>query len=215
MMRWLDLFRRNAKLDVPLDAVRYVVLDTEFTSLDRRTNRLLSVGAIAMQGPSIRLGEQFYRVVNPGVPVPEAAILIHKLRPSDVAAGRPTAEVLDELSEFIDGAVLVGHFLGIDLELLRKEMRVTGHKLPHTAICTMRVQQWILRNSRYAEDLGHKLDQLDLATVAKSYALQSQDAHHALDDAWLTARLWQRMLPKLESMNIQDLGRLEKIGRAK
>ena len=51
--------------DAPLHSLRYVILDTELTSLDHRTNPLLSIGAIAMQGPSIRLGEQFYRVVNP------------------------------------------------------------------------------------------------------------------------------------------------------
>ena len=47
-------------------SLRYVVLDTELTSLDYRTNRLLSIGAISMQGPSIQLGNQFYRVINPG-----------------------------------------------------------------------------------------------------------------------------------------------------
>lgn len=65
--------------DAPLHSLRYVVLDTELTSLDHRTNRLLSVGAIVMQGPSIRLGEQFYRVVNPQVSIQPV------LRPSGFA----------------------------------------------------------------------------------------------------------------------------------
>jgi DNA polymerase III epsilon subunit-like protein len=59
--------------DTALDSLRYVVLDTELTSLDQRTNRLLSIGAIAMHGPSIQLGNQFYREVNPGVSIPGKA----------------------------------------------------------------------------------------------------------------------------------------------
>src|ERR1035438_9363858 len=74
--------------DTALDSVRYVVLDTELTSLDHRTNRLLSIGAIAMQGPSIQLGNQFYRVVNPQVSIPAESILIHRLRSEDVIGGR-------------------------------------------------------------------------------------------------------------------------------
>ena len=53
--------------DASLHDVRYAVVDTELTSLDARSNRLLSIGAIAMDGTKIRFGEQFYRVVNPGV----------------------------------------------------------------------------------------------------------------------------------------------------
>jgi DNA polymerase III epsilon subunit-like protein len=58
-------------------------VDTELTSLDTRSNRLLSIGAIAMDGSKIRIAEQFYRLVNPGVAVPAQSILIHKLLPSD------------------------------------------------------------------------------------------------------------------------------------
>ncbi|HEY6370061.1 MAG TPA: putative nucleotidyltransferase substrate binding domain-containing protein [Candidatus Sulfotelmatobacter sp.] len=68
-----DQLARNAALD----SLRYVVLDTELTSLDHRTNRMLSIGAIAMLGPSIQLGTQFYRVVNPHVPIPAETVVIH------------------------------------------------------------------------------------------------------------------------------------------
>ena len=73
--------------DLPLRDVRYAAVDTELTSLDKRSNRLLSIGAIAMDGPKIRMAEQFYRVVNPGVHVPAESVLIHKLRPNDVEQG--------------------------------------------------------------------------------------------------------------------------------
>ena len=95
--------------DMPLEALRYIVLDTELTSLDHRTNRLLSIGAIAMQGSSIQLGQQFYRVVNPQVSIPAEGIVIHKLRSEDVQNADDPGKTLDDLRSFIAGAVLVGH----------------------------------------------------------------------------------------------------------
>ena len=198
--------------DAPLDSLRYVVFDTELTSLDHRTNRLLSLGAIAMQGSSIRLGEQFYRVVNPQVTIPAEGIVIHKLRSEDVAGAEQLNKTLDDLAPFVAGAVLVGHFVEIDLKILRKEMSLTGHKLENPAVCTARTHQWILRQGPYSDDLPAQLEKLDLPTLAKFYNLEVQDAHHALSDAFLTARVWQKMLHTLQAKGVRDLKKLLKIG---
>ncbi len=214
MRRWLKSQRNDliAK-ETPLSTVRFVVLDTELTSLDQRTNRLLSVGAIAMNGARILLGEQFYRVVNPGVNVPEPGVLVHRLRPADVAAAAKPAEVLAELREFIGDALLVGHFAEIDMKILRKELASTGHELANPAICTARVQRWIVQNQRYTEDQYHQMENVDLASLAQTYKIDVQEAHHALDDAFVTARLWQKLLHVLETKGITTFGQLMKIGR--
>src|SRR5271169_876456 len=126
MPGWLKFRRENNSGtlfpdETPLDSLRYAVLDTELTSLDSRSNRLLSIGAITMEGSRIRLGEQFYRVVNPGVTVPAQSILIHKLRPNDVEKGESPESALAELLQFIECKVLVGHFVNVDLNALRKD----------------------------------------------------------------------------------------------
>jgi len=200
--------------DAPIHSLRYVVLDTELTSLDPRTNRLLSVGAIVMQGPSIRLGEQFYRVVNPQVSIPAESIVVHKLRAEDVEGGEALENTLANFFQFIAGSVLVGHFVEIDLKILRKEMFRTGHKLDHPAIDTARVHHWILRQGPYSEDLHLKLEKLDLPTLANFYRIDVQDTHHALSDAFLTARVWQKMLYALQEKGIGNLRKLLKIGGA-
>ena len=200
--------------EAALHSLRYVVLDTELTSLDHRTNRLLSIGAIAMDGPRIQVGQQFYRLVNPGVPVPARSVVVHKLRSEDVEAGEPLSTVLDEFCEFIRGAVLIGHFLDIDLKVLRKELGETGHRLNNPAVDTARVHHWILRHGPYSEDLPMQLEKLDLPSVAKAYGLERHDAHHALYDAFLTACAWQRMLPIAEVRGIRNLGQLLRISRS-
>ena len=167
--------------------------------------------AIAMDGAKIKIGEQFYRVVNPGVPVPAETVVIHRLRSEDVEAGEPCANALEDLCKFVAGAVLVGHFVHLDLQLLRKEMNATGNTLHNPAVDTAKVHQWLLRHGRYSEDLHIQLEKLDLAAVASHYGLEVHDAHHALDDAFLTARVWQVMMHRAQVQGICSLGELLKI----
>jgi DNA polymerase-3 subunit epsilon len=199
--------------DTPLHELRFAVLDTELTSLDTRKNRLLSIGAIAMDGTKIRFGEQLYTVVNPGVDVPAEGVLVHKLRPNDVEQGVRPEQALAELRQFIEGRVLVGHFVHIDLNVLRKELGDQQRELSNPAIDTARAHRWILQNSPWREDLEQQLANISLATLAKVYNLEFVESHHALEDAFATARLWQKLLMKLESMKIKKLGDLLRVAK--
>ena len=212
----LGLFRRRfSEHDADaLESVRFVVLDTELTSLDTRSNRLLSVGAIAMRGPRILLGEQFYKLVNPGIDIPKPGVLIHGLTPGEVEAGDDPAAVLEELAGFVGSAVLVGHFVAIDLKVLAKELAAAGRRLTGPAIDTARVQSWLLRQRPKTDENLHAMDNLDLISVARSYGLEVAAVHHALGDAFLTARLWQRMIYALQSAGIRTLGEALRIGHS-
>ncbi len=213
-MGWLDYLRRDTRetARAGLSSLRYVVVDTELTSLDMKTNRILSIGAIEMLGTKIRLGEQFYRVMNPGVEVPEKTILVHGLRPHDVERGEKPETVLRDFAEFAGDAVLVGHFIRIDLEALNKEMRAIGKKLTNAAVDTAAVYRWLELNKRtYAGMTDDRLGRIDLAGLAKEYGIEASDAHHALGDAFVTARLWQRLLQRLEDSGVTTLAEVRRM----
>ena len=199
-------------LDTLLDLVRFAVIDTELTSLDKRTNRLLSIGAIGMRGSSVVLGQQFYRIVNPQTQIPADTVVIHQIRSQDVESAAETSRTLDEFSSFVTGCVLVGHCAIIDLQVLRKEMTHTGHNLLNLAIDTARIHQWLLRHEPHAEDLPLQLENLALSTLAKHYGIEADNAHHALSDAFVTARLWQKMFFRLQRQGVNSLKKLLKIG---
>ena len=55
---------------------------------------------------------------------------------------------------------------------------------------------------------------ISLAALAKIYDLDFHEAHHALEDAFVTARLWQKLLAKLEGMKVTTLGDLLKVAKA-
>jgi DNA polymerase III epsilon subunit-like protein len=93
-------------------------------------------------------------------------------------------------------------------------MGQTGHKANNPAIDTARVHHWILRHGPYYEELSVQLEKMGLATLAKFYSLDVQDAHHALCDAFLTARIWQKMLYTLQAKGVRNLRKLLSIGGA-
>lgn len=218
MLRWLkrELRRQRSQAelfpgDTPLDSQRYVILDTELTSLDQRSNRVLSIGAIAMDGSRIRLGQQFYRTMNPGVPIPADTVVIHQLRSADLQGDDPPAKILQDLAQFVAGAVLVGHFVHFDLKALRKELGDNPGVLQNPAVDTARVHHWILRHGPFSEELAIQLERQDLTTVARFHGLEIQHSHHALADAFLTAQLWQKMMSVIEARGVRHLRELLKI----
>jgi len=221
MAAWLKRFFSSTETESPfppgtrLNALRYVVLDTELTSLKSATNRILSIGAIAMDGTRIRVGEQFYQVVNPGIAVPAETIVIHGLRPVDVQLGYSPAHAVTDFLKFAEKAVLVGHFVAVDLAALKKELPSAAPRLEEPAICTARVQRWLdQRRSSYQEDRGHVVENIDLASLAERHGIETGEPHHALSDAFQTAMLWQRLIPALALQGIDTLGEVLRIGRA-
>lgn len=218
MANWLTSLLRRPEgplRNTSLRSTRFVVLDTELTSLDRRTNRLLSVGAIAMNGTSIPLSDQFYRVVNPGVPIPGESIVVHGLRPADVANGDPPESVLRDLHAFIGKAVLVGHFVGIDTGVLRKELQsCNSSPLLNPVLDTARAHHWLAQHDLHLRGLDEVKEPLSLAALAELYGIEMRDAHHALYDAFLTAQLWQRLMPRLEAAGITTLRQALRIAKA-
>ncbi len=212
MASWLKpKFGSTIQLESPLDSLRFVVIDTELTSLEKRTNRLLSIGAVGMRGSSILLGEQFYKVVNPNTEIPADTVVIHQIRAQDAQAAAQTSTTLEEFCHFVAGAVLVAHCATIDLQALCKEMSGTAHSLFNPAIDTARIHQWLLRHEPHSEDLPLRLEKIDLPSLVRHYDLEVHNAHHALSDAFITARLWQKMLVRLQKHGV-NLKKLLKIG---
>ncbi|HET9839588.1 MAG TPA: 3'-5' exonuclease [Candidatus Angelobacter sp.] len=221
MPAWLKRLFSSAEAGSPfpaetsLDALRYVVVDTELTSLDSATNRILSIGAITMDGTRIRLGEQFYEVINPGTAVPAETVVIHGLRPVDVLMGSTPAHAITEFLKFAGKAVLAGHFVAIDLAALKKELPSAAPRLDEPAVCTARVQRWLdQRRTAYPVDRGHHVENVDLASLVERHGIETGEPHHALSDAFQTAMLWQRLIPALEAHGIRTLAELLRIGRA-
>ena len=220
MSSLIGLFKREALaagIDpaAPVEAVRYVVMDTELTGLDVRKDSVISVGAVVMQGGRILLGETFSEMVSPETAMCTESIVVHGITPSDVAGKRAIGTVIGDLLAFCEGAVVVGHFLSLDLAVLGREMKRLGRgKFPQPAADTLRLHEWVQAHSRgFSNEYSGSEENKDLFSLAKKYHIPVSAAHNALMDAYITAQLFQRflsLLPGLGVRTVKDLLRIAK-----
>ncbi|RME82503.1 MAG: hypothetical protein D6771_06940, partial [Zetaproteobacteria bacterium] len=107
--------------------MRYVVLDTETTGKHpEQGHRIVEIGAILIEGRTIRHDCTFHHYLNPQRPIPKDVVEIHGITDEKVKGKPRFAEVKDELLAFLRQGVLVIHNAPFDLRFLMHEYAHAG-----------------------------------------------------------------------------------------
>lgn len=199
----------------PLEDVSYVVLDTELTGLDSRRDSIVSIGAVRMAGGRILMGDTFYRMVKPETELTSESVVIHEITPSDVDDMPGVDAALSELTYFLGDAVIVGHFISLDMSFINRGMkRHFGKTLDNKIIDTLSVHEWLKKEAKgFGRHFDDNVENKDLFTIAKQYKVEVNGAHNALKDAFITAQIFQRLLRQLPGHGVRTLGDLLRVGR--
>jgi DNA polymerase III subunit epsilon len=211
------LFERKKKPGIddktPILEASYVVVDTELTGLDVKKDSIVSLGAVRMTGGCIDLGCTFYRVVSPRTVLSAESVLIHEITPSDVETKPAIDAVLGEFLDFCGSAVLIGHFISLDLDFLNRETKRTrGTPLPNPALDTFSIYEWLRKRNKTSNCPATPLAGYRLHDIVKCFDIAIIGAHNAVMDAFTTAQLFQRFLPLLAEEGVRDIGDLMRIG---
>ncbi|MGA7487430.1 MAG: 3'-5' exonuclease, partial [Xanthobacteraceae bacterium] len=155
----------------PLVALDAVALDTETTGLDPRRASLVEVAAVRLVGGRLEAAASLGRRVRPPGPIPAGATRIHGIDDAAVAGSPPFAEVWPEFAAFMAGRVVIGHALGFDLAVLKRECERAGltWALPRT-----------LDTRLLAEMAAPDLADYSLDAVAAWLEINVRDRHSAL-----------------------------------
>ncbi len=192
---------------------RYAVIDTELTGLDERSDAILSIGAVHMEGGKIEIGEAFYRLVSPDRQLSPENVIIHEITPSEVESKPAIGPVLEEFLDFCGDRVLVGHFAAIDMAFLNRDAkRHRGAAISNAVIDTFSIYGWLRKRHRDHPCLASSGLSTSLYDIAKCFGIPLNGAHNALMDAYMTAQLFQRFIPLLAAAGAQDLEDLLRIG---
>lgn len=189
----------------PLIALNAVVLDTETTGLDPRDAWIVEIGAVRLNKGRIDPADTFRRLVRPGVPIPPASTAIHHIDDMKVAAAPGFEKVWPELLTYMSNSVLIGHTLGFDLAVFKRECERAGlpfHK-PRT-----------LDTRLLAEVAEPDLAGYTLEGLANWLGVGVSERHAALGDALTTARVFTALVPKLREGGIRTLGEAMQACRA-
>lgn len=181
---------------------RLVVLDLETTGLDTRRDRILSAGAVVIEGGALDLGQQFERTVRRGGPRALANVLIHGLSPSLLARGEPEEEVLLALLEFIGSSPVFAFHAPFDQAMLRRGLRrELGYRLNHSFLDVAPIA--------LALAPGEAPRQPGLDQWLERFGLSVSTRHHASADALATAELLLILLHQAGRRGLETLAELD------
>lgn len=106
---------------------REIVLDTETTGTDPKTDKIIEVAAIEVEGTR-ETGRVFHRFYNPNREIDPGATRVHGMTWDDLKDKPLFQDGAAELAQFLDGATLVIHNAPFDIGMLDAEFGRTRHR---------------------------------------------------------------------------------------
>lgn len=175
----------------PVEAVRFVVLDCESTGLHPERDRIVSIGAVAVQDTQILLDDIFEALLR--VTHNTAATVVHGITRNEARSGMAEREALLGLLDYLRDGVIVGHHIGYDLAMLNAACRrQLGIEVANRHLDTMGLTLQLERDGAFAGQspiTGFSLDAL-----CDRFGILPYDRHTAPGDAFLTAQIFLRLV---------------------
>jgi CBS domain-containing protein len=184
----------------PLTSIDAVSLDTETTGLDVRHASVIEIGAVRVVGGVLRSEESYRSLVRPLGPIDASAIAVHGIDDATVRDAPMFREVWANFAAFAHGCVIVGHTIGFDLAILKRQLancRINWHR-PRL------LDTQLLGQLAYPDSGRCSLDEL-----AERCEVEVEGRHSALADATLGALVFLALVPKLRRMGIRTLEEAE------
>lgn len=187
---------------VPLLSLDAVVIDTETTGLDPRKARVIELAGVRLCGGKLAEEGAFRQLLRPGdEKIPAETTRIHGIDDAMVAQSPPFADVWPDFHRFLGQAMVIGHTVGFDLAILKRECDLAG--LPWLRPRTLDTR--LLAQIAAPELAGYTLENL-----ATWLGVAVADRHSALGDATTTARVFLALVPKLRDHGIRTIAEAER-----
>jgi DNA polymerase-3 subunit epsilon len=189
----------------PINDVRFIVLDSETTGLNPRTDRLVSIGAVVVQHAEIVLEDSFDALLE--LERNSEAVTVHGITRDASRGGRAEPDALLDFLEFVRDGVIVGHHIGHDIATFDAAYeRHWGCSLANRSLDTMDLTLHLERDGAFAG--RPRIRHFTLDALCEMFGVIPHDRHTASGDAFITAQVFLRLL-RLASRHGRDtLGRL-------
>lgn len=204
---YLDSFQALKK-NSPLDSLRFVCFDSESTSLDPSSARLLSLAAVSISSKGIDVQSSLNCFIHwEGEEKPEN-VEIHGVTNQQSKHGIPPEDVIKIFLSYIEGSVLIAHNISFDKAMFEAIFKKyfgplkLKNPLLDTARMAIRLELAPMERDNYNSD-DYTLDAL-----FDRYNILPLERHSALGDAYSTALLFMKLKEKLKVRGITRLSQL-------
>jgi len=192
---------RESVTDLPLSDMEAVVCDLETTGFyPDLGDEIISIGAVQLdRGMHIVEDDTFYTLVNPNRSIPQAVSKLTMITDEMVSSAPNATESLCKFLRYVGDRPLIVHGASHDKMFLNATLwKITRTALPHRLFDTM--QLCCRLNPRHVE--------YGLDDWLRFYNIANRGRHHALGDAYMTARLWSALLVDLQGIEVRTVGDL-------
>ncbi|HEV3389832.1 MAG TPA: 3'-5' exonuclease [Solirubrobacteraceae bacterium] len=186
----------------PWRSAGWCAIDLEMTGLDPRSDEIIAVGAVPIDGGRIVLGGGMYTLVNSELRSNLRAVVVHKLRVPDLAGAPPLDEAMDRMLELLSGRVPVFHTAAIETAFLTRQFGRRRVRLPEAADTEVLGRMWLRQRD------GSALEGISLTGLANALGQPAETPHHALGDALTTAKAFIALASLLDTVAPQTVGSL-------
>jgi DNA polymerase III subunit epsilon len=186
---------------------RWCAVDLEMTGLDPRTDEIVAIGAVPIDGGRIQLGGGMYTLVRASKRSQVGAVLVHKLRLADVVDAPSLDHAIDLLLAALAGRVPVFHTAAIESAFLERQFARRRVRLPAAADTEALGRRWLTHRDGAAPPNG-----ISLSRLAAALGQPAETPHHALGDALTTAKLFISLASLLDTVAPQTVGSLVSAG---
>ena len=162
-------------------STRLVSVDVETTGLSLETDRLIAIGAVAIQGGRVDLADSFYAVLRQSQTSSVDNILVHGIGGTEQMQGDPPVEVMLRFVEFVGHSPLLAFHAPFDASMLDQAARDHfGSRLGRTWLDLAWLAPALLPDNAERRALDDWLEKYGITVAVR---------HHALADAVATAQL--------------------------
>lgn len=175
----------------------YVVIDVETTGV-ARTDRICEIGMTKIDQGEIT--DKLETLLHPDTSITNT--VFHGIENWMVKDAPRFEDVATQITEFIQGTILIAHNAPFDMRFMRYELQRLNRDLSHYALCTLKIARKL--HPRYP---SHRLEHM-----LNEYSIINECPHRAGTDADSEARLFLGMKEKLESNGMETLNSFEAWG---
>jgi len=189
-----------------IKSTRFVVFDTETTGLNTITDKILSIGAIAITNNTIDVSDSFEVYLKQNEFNPET-VEIHGILKVGELIKIEEEKAVEEFVKYLGNSILVAHHAAFDIEMINTALKKMNlPKLKNKSIDT---------GILYKKLEGKKNEHFSLDKLSEEFNIPKHDRHTASGDAYITALLFLKILSKLRkerTIHYSDLFRGESTG---
>ena len=203
--RYRKYFEATWSDDTEIDRVRFVVLDSETTGFDPRSDRIVTIGAVAVQNGEILLGDSFEALLR--VTRNTDAVTVHGVTRDESLRGMEEPEALELFLDYLRDGVIAGHHIGHDIAMLDAACeRHWGFQLSNRCLDTVSLTHHLEQAGAFSG--RPQIRSFTLDALCEMFGVIPYDRHTAGGDALITAQVFLRLQRLASRYGRERLGRM-------